>query len=289
MRKNKLLAAGVSAAVGFLALPWEARRAQTTVLYNGSLGTSPDSQPWLGFQSLPAGAVTTTTSTNTTLDTTSSLAIDAGYSNYVPVLVPPATIALQLKNSNFPILDATTGFTLNFNMQVNSESHTGPNGANRAGFDVIALDKNDNGIELGFWGNDNNLWAQGTTPTLFTRAENATFNSESAAHNYSLTILGSTYTLFADGTQVLTGPTRNYSSSSAPTYSKPSFVFLGDDTGDAEGSETISSISVTVPEPASAAGGIGLCALPRSCDGVAANEFVIEGQAAMGDSMFVMF
>ena len=91
--------------------------------------------------------------------------------------------------------------------------------------------------------------AQGTTPALFTKAETATFNSESAFNDYSLSILGSTYTLFADGTPILTGATRNYSAYPNPVYSIPNYIFLGDDTTDAAGSETISSIAVTVPEP----------------------------------------
>jgi hypothetical protein len=251
VNKKKLT---VACAIGLSAVAGRAG-AQTTNLFDGSLGTSPDSQLWLGFQSVPPGAMTTTTSTNTTLDTTSSLTIDAGYSDYVPFLTPSFTVGLELKNTSFPVLNASTGFTLSFTAKVNSESHTGTNGANRAGFDVIALDKSDNGIELGFWGNDNDVWAQGTTPTLFTRAEDATLNSESGSHNYSLQILGSTYALFVDGssTPVLTGPTRNYSSSPVAVYSEPDMVFLGDDTGDAEGSETFSAISITVPEPTSVA------------------------------------
>ena len=223
--------------------------AQTTVnLYTGSGTQTPQSQGWLNF--IPEFGTPSVSSAAgaTILDTTSSDSIMAGYFNFNSTLT-------AFQNASFPTLNPAVGFSVNFNLQINSESHTGANGANRAGFSVIALGSDDTGIELGFWPDD--IWAQSTTPTLFTHGEDATFNTESAAQQYSLTIQGSAYTLSADGTPILTGPTRNYSSFGLP-YTLPNFLFLGDDTTAAEASETFSSVSVTVPEPVSLAG-MGAC------------------------------
>jgi hypothetical protein len=211
------------------------------ILYDGSLGTTPQSQGWLSFASVPSGATTTTTSTQTTLDTTSNSSIHAGYSNY--------TLLGSLVNSSFPTLNPTTGFTVNLNVQINSESHSSND---RAGFSLIAIGSDDNGIELGFWTGD--IWAQSST---FTHSEDASFNTTSAAHQYALTIQGGNYTLYADGSQILTGATRNYSAAGAP-YTLSNYLFIGDDTTSASGAESISSFSVSVPEPSMA--GIGLCA-----------------------------
>jgi hypothetical protein len=210
------------------------------ILYDGTLGTTPQSQGWLSYASIPSGAVTTLITNGITLDTTSSSSIHAGYSNY--------TLTSSLVNSSFPTLDPTVGFTVDFDVQLNSESHSSND---RAGFSVIALGSDDTGIELGFWTGD--IWAQSST---FTHAEDASFDTSSAPVQYALTIQGGNYTLFANGNDILSGSTRNYSADGAP-YTLSNYLYIGDDTTSANASENIYNLSVAVPEPSVA--GIGLC------------------------------
>jgi hypothetical protein len=217
---------------------------QTTFLYQGSGSSTPASQGWLFPVTI--GASASSANGATTLDTTASYSLEDGYSNTNP-------LSLALVNSSFPTLDPTTGFTVSFDVQLNSESHTtGTVNTNRAGFDVIVLGDNAQGVELGFWSDD--IWAQNSG---FTHGEDATFNTESASNHYDLTIQGTSYTLYADGTPILTGSTRDYSAEGVP-YTLSNYIFIGDDTTEAEASETFSTLSVTVPEPATAFGALML-------------------------------
>lgn len=232
-----------TAALLFPAL-WSATAVRAgTLLYNGALGTAPQTQGWLEFTALGGTPTTTTTSSNTTLDTTSNIDIMGGYSNYTPLGA--------LVNSSFPAMSPTTGFTVNLGVQVNSESHSNNN---RGGFDWIVLGSDENGVELDFW--DGDIWAQSTS---FTHAEDAAFNTTAAITQYALTISGSTYTLDANGTQILTGSTRNYSSFGVP-YNLANYIFIGDDTNAADASETFNNLSV-VPEPVSGTICVGLAML----------------------------
>jgi hypothetical protein len=214
------------------------------ILYDGTQNTTPQSQGWLLSYSEPSGAVTTAITNGTTLDTTSNILIHAGYSNY--------SLTGSLVNTSFPTLNSTTGFTVNLDAQINSESHSSND---RAGFSLIALDSSDNGIELAFWTTD--IWAQSST---FTHAEDATFNTTTAPVQYALTIQGGNYTLFANGSDILSGSTRNYSAEGAP-YNLPNYIFIGDDTTSADASENIYSLSVAVPEPSVAGLGLGIATL----------------------------
>jgi hypothetical protein len=220
--------------------------AQTVNLYVGSGSQTPQSQGWLNYIPTSGSAVTTSAAGATTLDTTGGTgnSIMAGYFNY-------NTFLNAFQNPLFPTLNTSSGFTVNFSVQVNSESHSSND---RAGFSVIALGSDHTGVELGFW--TGNVWAQTDSP-LFMHGEDAAFNTSSSSHDYSLHIQGSTYTLSADGSQILTGATKNYSSFGLP-YTLPSFLFLGDDTSSAAASETFTAVSVSVPEPATAFGAIFL-------------------------------
>ncbi len=224
--KNWLLASGCG-----LASISPTFATQTTFLYQGS-GNTPPGLP--AIVAVTTGAVASSSAGATTLDTTSDYNLKDGYSSS------------QLFYSSFPTLNPATGFSVGLDVQINSESHTiGTTvNSNRAGFDLIVLGSDDKGVELGFWGDD--IWAQNFD---FTHGEDATFNTELTSEHYDLSILGSTYTLSADGTPILTGSTRDDSAEGAP-YTLPNFVFIGDDTTEAEASETFSTLSVTVPEPA---------------------------------------
>jgi hypothetical protein len=212
--------------------------ARATVLYNGAAGTAPESQGWLTYDSLPAGATHGTSGSITTVDTTASPLIGAGYSNYLPT----STSTAALVNPLFPTLDSTKGFDLDFTAELTSESHSSND---RAGLDVILLDQNHVGVELGFW--TTQVWTQNAG---FTHGEGTTnFNAAAGFYNYDLHIANGDYTLYANGSAILTGATRDYSGSVAFPYDLPDYVFLGDDTTAAEGAFEFSGISV-VPEPA---------------------------------------
>ena len=113
--------------------------------YDGSLNTLPGTQGWTylslggGTQSVSGGA--------TTLDTTGSTGAFAGY----------------FSNGGWtPVLDRTTGYTINFTAQVLSEDRplsgtadkNGDGIGDRAGFSLIALSSDKKGVELGFWQNE---------------------------------------------------------------------------------------------------------------------------------------
>jgi hypothetical protein len=215
--------------------------AQTTVLYNPTLGTSPTAQGWIAFAGLGSGT-STTNATETTLDTTSAATNEAGYSNYTPIG--------SLINSGFPVLNPAVGFTLNFNMQI--DTSTDPD-STRAGFAVILLGSDAKGVELGFWGNQ--VWAQNAG--FATHSTPASFTTTGAFNQYALTILNGNYSLTANGTQILSGSTLNYGTPALP-YALDNYVFLGDDNVTDSGAEEIKTVSISVPEPTVGMVAIGL-------------------------------
>jgi hypothetical protein len=204
-------------------------------LYDGSLGTAPETQGWLAFQSAGGTPTRDTSGGKTTLDTTSNNAIQAGYSNYN--LIFPV-------NPAFPPLLRTDGFVVSMDMRVIDEEHAS---ANRSGVSIIVLASDLMGIELAFW--ENEVWAQSGAD--FLHAEGVAFNTTAAMTRYDVAVLGSTYRVLANGNQILTGSLRNYSAFGLP-YTLPNFLFLGDDTTSARGSFEFSRQSA-VPEPTNVA------------------------------------
>ncbi|MBW4539539.1 MAG: DUF4347 domain-containing protein [Myxacorys chilensis ATA2-1-KO14] len=213
-------------------------------LFNGTNNT-PNSQGFV-YQTLPNLPLAAVQSGNTL--NTSGLIQD-----YVGYIAKPELM---------PNLDRTTGYSLKFAVQVNAENHSDPgaekNGdgnADRAGFSVTVLGNDKKGIELGFW--ENRIWAQndGTaeppTGTLFTQGEGANLDTKTKSVNYEIRVLDNTYRLFADGTQILTGTLRDYSSFVAPAflpsnpYQTPNFLFLGDNTPTSSANFTLGAVSVT--------------------------------------------
>jgi hypothetical protein len=139
------------------------------------------------------------------------------------------------------VMDRTTGYTLSFDLQIGTKSH----GSNdRAGFSVIALSSDLQGIELGFWGNE--AWAQNSG---FTHGEGTTgFNPSGAFVSYDLTIQGSSYTLKANDSTILTGALRTYS---GDPYGTANFIFFGDNTFSAQADVDLGAVNYApVPEPA---------------------------------------
>lgn len=200
-------------------------RAQT--LYDASLGTLPDNQGWSYAAVVFTGSVNKTLSENSALlDTTSSSSISAGWS---PIAAPT--------------LDRAAGFALAFTARVNAEAHAN---ANRAGFSVIVLGSDTNGVELGYW--TTNIFAQSDSP-LFTHAEDTAFVTTNGFVNYALAIFGTNYVLHANGTPILAGAVRNYTAFNGPInpYRTPNFIFIGDDTTSASGSFQVRSVAVIKP------------------------------------------
>jgi len=274
LRNSLLLLTGAIAAatVSLTGLP--AANAQT--LYDGTAGGTPPSQ---GSFVLGNVGVTPATETYnavqkfTTLDSTASIGTYAGYSNYnvapsaPPVFFHPTTLV----NPTFPALDRTTGFTLHFTAQVLDENHSG--NADRAGFSVVLLGSDHQGIEIGF--QNGGVFSQSTA---FTQAETdfspTLAGLVSSLTSYDLTILGGSYSLTSGGSTLLTGAVRDYSGVTpglgTSVYSTPNFLFLGDDTSSAGATTNLAAVSITLPsasapEPGSAALlALGL-ALPMAC------------------------
>ena len=222
--------------LGLLSVTSRAAVAAETLLYDGTLDTTPGSQPWLSFLAVGGPAPETVANDATTLETINT--DSAGYSNYS---------GLAQKNANFPPLNPVEGFRLSFTVSVNSEDHSGVNGPNRAGFSVILLGSDKQGIELGFWADE--IWAQeGGSQNLFTKAEGAAFDT-SVSTTYDLTIVGNSYMLGSGATPILSGSVRDYSAFSGfpDVYDLPSFIFLGDDTSSAHANITLAEVVLATP------------------------------------------
>jgi hypothetical protein len=214
--------------------------AATIKLYDSGLNTFPVSQGWFAFT---PGATQTSGPGGTILDTTAANSLQAGYARI---------------DQN---LDATAGYTIRLDLQVLSEAH---GSSDRAGVSLLVLSSNQRGIELGFW--QDSIWAQNTG---FTQGESTPFNTTSGIQRYDLSISGSTYSLYANGNTILSGPLRDYTSSNAsflgiPVYQTPNLLFLGDNTTSARGRFQVSQMELTdqaiatVPAPSLLLGLIGL-------------------------------
>jgi hypothetical protein len=237
--------------------------AATIVLYDGATfnGTPNNALgSYLTFNSFDPldltvpGGTQTASGGKTTLTTTSRESVYGGYSNY--------TRLNTLANPAFPVLDSNAGYTLSFTIKINSQTNTGDNGSNRAGFSVTALDNNKKGIELGFRNTD--IFAQNSNFDKIEPAEQKTAFGSILANfsTYDLKVLGNNYTLSNGGNALFSGLLRSYAISSNPltaVYGNPNFLFFGDNTTSAGASVDIQNITLTtnstaVPEPSDAIG-----------------------------------
>ena len=209
------------------------------VLYDGSTGDTPDEQNW--FYN-PGASDQANTSTFTTFDSTDPITDRAGYTSILHPLMPD--------------MNRGVGFVVRFTVRIVSESHSIDH---RAGFSVIVISEDLEGVELAFW--EGEIWAQQDGDPLFQRDENESvpFDTTDSLTQYELSVLGDNYTLSAPGMTDLTGEVKNYTAFDyiaeglpANPYAIPSFLFFGDDTSSAEAVVELSFIEV-VPEPATAA------------------------------------
>lgn len=205
--------------------------AHAAVLYDGSLGTAVDAQGWT-YAALGTASATVEAGGTTFNTTAGGNSTQAGYARADQTL------------------DAATGFTLRFDVQVLGELHSS---TDRAGFSLVVVGKDPTkSLELGLWTDE--VWAQNDSP-LFTHGEGASVNTTDAVHQYELAVAGGAYTLSIDGTVQLSGSMRDYTAFSVffDVYETPNFLFLGDDTTSAQGSVLISRVELTaVPEPSAA-------------------------------------
>jgi hypothetical protein len=223
---------------------------KTLVLYDAASGIIP-APPLINFTDFPPGAATPVyTNGVTVLDTTVS-----GNSTYA------GWISNGTTTSGFPILDRTTGFELNFALQVDSESHANNN---RAGLSIIILSEDARGVELAFW--ENEIWAQSdeTTGGLFRHGEGTMFITTAGLINYEVIVVNDTYTLTANLEPILTGPLRDYSKFEGfpDPYETPNLLFLGDDTTSAQARIRLGFVSVTGTEGTTPAGSSSKSATP---------------------------
>jgi hypothetical protein len=142
-----------------------------------------------------------------------------------------------------PALNRARGFTLLFTAQLDTETH---NSTDRAGFSVILLADDQQGIELGFW--TDTVFAQSDAP-LFTHDEDASFPTTDGLTAYALTVLGTNYVLRADGVPLLSGPVRDYTEFGGliSPYRIPNFVFLGDNTRSAGAAVRLGRVALIRP------------------------------------------
>jgi hypothetical protein len=208
---------------------------QTTTLYDGRLGTTPDQQ---GFDFLALPPATQIISGNTTiLDTLADEADLAGYFSQSPQV---------------PVLDLAASFTVVFTAALPAETHSSQN---RAGFSILLLADDEDGsipargIELGFW--PDQIWAYDDDTqggTLFSRAESAPFDTRPLTR-YELAFDATGYTLSAGGVVLLSGRLRDYSNfdGSLDPYETPNLVFLGDNTSSAAARLQLSGVSIRIP------------------------------------------
>jgi hypothetical protein len=204
------------------------------VLYDGTNPATPEGQGFLRFQAFPPGSYFVTAGGVTTIDTTLTNAISAGFHDYNLLLT-------GVLNPALPPLDRVTGFTVTLDVRIEAEAHAS---VDRAGFSLIALSQDLRGIELGFW--TDLVWAQ--SGPSFTHAEEGAIDTTARVRRYALSVLGDSYSLTADGVSLLTGPLRDMSSFGSP-YDRPRFVFVGDDTSSARARALLTRLAVAVPDP----------------------------------------
>ena len=213
---------------------------KTLVLYDAASGAIP-ATPLMNFTAFPFdAAVPMYENQATVLDT-----IASGNETYA------GWVSTAESLSEFPLLDGTAGFQVNFSIQVENESHANNQ---RSGFNLIILGGDARGIELAFWTNE--IWVQNDNVTggLFTHGEGIIFDTTNFT-NYQITVSADTYTLSANGTPILNGPLRDYSSFEGfpDPYQTPNFLFIGDNTTSAQARIRLGHVSVTGTEPASSA------------------------------------
>jgi hypothetical protein len=177
-----------------------------------------------------------------TLDTTPVRNDRAGYPSRLPT-VPP--LPAFPNHPGVGTLDRNAGFTLRIDARVDAEGH---NTVHRSGFSVLVVCADLSAIEIGFW--TDLVWAQDDDQgggTLFTQAESVAFDTDATEVVYELSVEGDIYRLFADGTPILGGSLRDYTSATGLAgyvYKTQNMIFWGDNTGSADARTEVSMVSL---------------------------------------------
>jgi hypothetical protein len=223
--------------------------ASTTVLYDPALGTLPAQQGWVPL-ALGAAATQAVVGNVYTLDTTGP-----GVGLYGHGLQSPVA------------LDTQAGFELQFSLQVLSETHSSPN---RSGYSVVMVGNNpQQALELAFW--TDRVWAydyDALQADRFVRGVQASFDTTSALHQYTLRVQQQQYGLWVNGQALLSGGLHDYTADGVP-YTVPNFIFFGDDSSRGNSNTRLGAVTLgaaspaVLPEPASAALVLAALALMR--------------------------
>ena len=148
------------------------------------------------------------------------------------------------------VLDTAAGFTIDFQLQVNSETHAS---GDRSGFSLLVQGADPSkAVQLSFW--EGVVWA---SDAVFAKAESSAHTTTGALQSYSLQVAGNQFTLKAGATPLLTNvPLRDFPTTANPltaVYGFSNYVWLGDNTTSARALVELGAMTVTaVPEPASA-------------------------------------
>jgi len=217
---------------------------ETILLYDGCLESTPNQQ---GFSYLAVGQSASRLSVGgvTVLDTTGEISDQAGY----------------FSREEHP-LDRRLGFKLHFTMQIGEEEHLS---SHRAGFSVIVLSDDLQGLELAFW--EDEIWAQegGSADSLFTHAEGTSFDTTSDLTTYELSVRNDTYSLSTGGTPILSGPLRDYTAFDGfpDIYESPGLIFLGDNSTRAAAKTAVSFVALETNLPIAATATRPATTIPR--------------------------
>ena len=225
--------------------------ALTTILYDGSGAPEFDSPPWLAPGAInSSGGIAALSGTSVTggfqIDSNASGEEYSGYSNYNP-------FTSGFVNSSFPTLDNNSGYSIFFNVALDTTNDFSDTSDDRAAFSITAIGSGNQGIEIGF--DEDRIFAQEDN---FMRAETQNFGNIITSTDYQLTVLGNNYELLADTgsgfSSVISGSLRTYNfdplASDPPLgtfnpYEIPGFLFFGDNTGQAHGTFTLGEISIS--------------------------------------------
>ncbi len=196
-------------------------QAQSAMLYDSSLGTTPSAQGWF---SLNTGGSFGMSSGAYTMDTSSNELFQAGNSR-----------------TGLP-LNTMTGFSLNLDLRIDTENHSDPN---RAGFSFITIGQDPTqAIEVAFW--EDRVWVYDYVAGDFVKGVEYEIDT-TVRRDYRLEVANHQFELFVDNNLGISGSMVNYSPF-GPPYSVPSTLIFGDDTTSGSSSVEIYSIQ-TVPIP----------------------------------------
>lgn len=217
-------------------------------LYNG-LGLPENNNPqWLNSGALhssgfPTSLDVTSVAGGVKIDSNGNDAEYSGYSNYNP-------LTSSFVNPDFPTLDQKNGYSIFFNLSLDTANDFFDQNNNRAAFSITVIGAEKKGIEIGF--DSDQIFAQNEN---FTQGEIQSW-ATNVSRDYQLTVSENSYKLLANTDEglstIINGSLRNYNFdplNSSPSlnfnpYEIPNFLFFGDNTGEAHGTFTLGKIAV---------------------------------------------